>query len=83
MSLLTAGTIERAFEPLNDRLDAAGQRAEVFLVGGAVTCLIHQARPSTKYVDGWFTEPQAARTTEDANDIRFLAIVLDEVFDAR
>lgn len=68
--MLSAGQIERAFEVLNGHLAALEQRAEVFLVGGAVMCLAHHARPSTKDVDAWFTNPRevraaAARTAEE------------------
>jgi hypothetical protein len=61
VALLERDTIVRAFQLLNERLASAGQRAEVFLVGGAVMCLVREARPATKNVDTWFTEPAAVR----------------------
>ncbi len=58
-----------ALERLDRALGAPGARAEIYLVGGAVMCLVLEARPATKDVDCWFTEPQvvrrAARTVAD------------------
>ncbi len=58
---MTREQIVQALERLDAELGRAGVRAELYLVGGAVLCLALAARPSTKDVDGWFTEPQAVR----------------------
>jgi hypothetical protein len=59
--VLTREQIETALGRLNAELAARHARAELFLVGGAVMCLVLNARASTKDVDGWFTEPQTVR----------------------
>ncbi len=61
MTLLTRDGIIQALERLDAELSRRGVRAELFLVGGAVMCLVHNARPSTQDVDAWFTEPQVVR----------------------
>lgn len=60
-NLLKKETILRAFELLNRELANRDLKSRIYLVGGAVMCLVHHARPSTKDVDGWFTEPQVMR----------------------
>lgn len=59
--MLTREQIVEALERLDRALVGQGARAELYLVGGAVMCVVLDARASTKDVDGWFTEPQAVR----------------------
>jgi predicted nucleotidyltransferase len=64
--LLDRPTLLAALGRLDAQLAARDVRAELFLVGGAVMCLVYRARPSTKDVDGWLTEPQAVRVAARA-----------------
>lgn len=59
--LLDADAITAALGALDEYLGRSGVRAELFLVGGAVLCVVHHARPSTRDVDGWFAPAAAVR----------------------
>jgi len=61
MSLLSRDQITAGLEALNRGLARQNLRAQLHLVGGAVMCLVHHARPATKDVDAWFSEPAAVR----------------------
>jgi len=61
VDLLRRDQIEAALAALDQELGRRGIRAELYIVGGAVMCLALDARPATKDVDAWFTEPQAVR----------------------
>jgi len=48
-------------EKLNKRLLANGVVGELYLVGGAVMCLVYEARASTKDLDGLFVPKEIIR----------------------
>ena len=52
--MLDAQTIRTLFEALNDELSSMEVIGEVGICGGAVMCLVFNARESTKDVDGVF-----------------------------
>ena len=53
--------IERLFRQLNDELARTGVTGEVYLVGGAVMCLVFDARRSTRDIDAFFRPARAVR----------------------
>lgn len=61
MPQLNKEDILRLFHLLNDRMRVQSLEGEVYLVGGAVMCLVFNARPSTGGVDGFFRPAQKIR----------------------
>lgn len=53
-TLLTRADIRRLLELLDVELAAEAVEGEVYLVGGAVMCLVFDARPATRDVDAYF-----------------------------
>ncbi len=61
MSKLTRLDIISLFRKLNARLEQESTRGELHIVGGAVMCLVHDARESTMDVDGLFKPAKELR----------------------
>ena len=49
--MLTVERIRQLFAALNDELTYKGVQGELYLAGGAVMCLVFQAREATKDID--------------------------------
>ena len=58
---LTKKDIETLLRELDAELALAKIRGELYLVGGAVMCLVHEARPATRDVDGFFRPSKQLR----------------------
>jgi len=61
VSALSRQDIERLLTLLNKELRSASVNGEVYLVGGAVMCLVFGARESTRDVDGTFKPTRKIR----------------------
>jgi len=61
MSHLTSKDILDLFDALNEKLNKLSIKGELQLVGGAVMCLVYEARPSTMDVDGLFKPSKELR----------------------
>lgn len=59
--MLNQKQIVELFEILNSKLKARNENGEIGLVGGAVMCLVYNARASTKDVDGIFEPSEIIR----------------------
>lgn len=61
MTRLTGEQIRRLFELLDAELAAESAVGEIYLVGGAVMCLVLEARDATRDVDAFFRPTQLVR----------------------
>lgn len=67
MTTLSRAQILALFEALNTKLAERGSTGELYVVGGAVLCLVHRARESTRDVDAVFEPKSVVR--ELARDV--------------
>ena len=58
---LTRADIRRLLEALDRELSTENVEGEIYLVGGAVMCLVFDARPATRDVDAYFRPTRVIR----------------------
>ena len=56
--------IRRLFDLLNDELCQNNVTGELYLVGGAVMCIVYNARQSTQDLDAFFHPAEEIRAAE-------------------
>ena len=61
MTAFSKKDILRLLELLNDQMKLESLEGEIYIVGGAVMCLVFNARPSTRDVDAYFQPAQKIR----------------------
>jgi hypothetical protein len=59
---LSKADIDRLFRQLDAHLGAQKTKAELYLVGGAVMCIVHGARAATRDLDAVFKPTKAVRS---------------------
>lgn len=73
LARLSKADIDRLFAALDREIGAQSVKAELYVVGGAVLCLVHGARASTRDVDAFFKPGKivraAAARVAAANDL--------------
>lgn len=69
--MLDATTIKKLFKALNTELAGKNVKGEVGICGGAVMCLVYQARKATKDIDAIFEPTQAIRKAGAAVAAKF------------
>lgn len=79
--MLTVALIKKLFVALNEELKSADVKGEVGLCGGAVMCLVFQARRATKDIDAIF-HPTAAIRKASARVAKRFGIASDWLNDA-
>ncbi|MBI2980996.1 MAG: hypothetical protein HYY44_01615 [Deltaproteobacteria bacterium] len=63
--MLSLSLIKKLFHALNDELREKSVKGEIGICGGAVMCLVFQARKSTKDVDGIFEPTREIRKASE------------------
>lgn len=64
--MLTSQRIRELFRSLNEELGRRHVRGEAYLAGGAVMCLVFQARPATKDIDAMLVPAAEMRAAAQA-----------------